>query len=147
MKSLLTLPFLLIFLIYSSDSQPHFKTGSEWCSYSKTHKHNPVTDAGDSPNTPRHTFDILNYTLNLDIRSCFLSPYPHSYNATEIVQFIVDTALNQITLNAVNTSIQISSVSMAGVSFTQINNILTINLNRTYNPNEVVNVLDKLPAS
>ena len=34
----------------------------------------------------------------------------------------------------------INTVSLAGVSFTHTGNILTITLNRTYNPNEIVEV-------
>lgn len=121
-------------------SQQQFSTGAEFCWNKKVHSKNIWSSIGDSPGTPRHTFDVLNYTLNLDIRNCFLSPYPHSYNASNIVQFRVDTALNQITLNANNASILIDSVSLAGVSFTQVNNVLTVTLNRTYNPNEIVNI-------
>jgi aminopeptidase N len=119
---------------------PQFQTGHEYCSWKKTHSPEPILSLGDSPNTPKHKFDVLKYTLWLDIRSCFISPYPHSYNAWEIIQFRVDTALNSITLNAINTSLQINTVSMAGTSFTHVSNILTINLDRTYNPNEVVQV-------
>jgi aminopeptidase N len=94
----------------------------------------------DSPNTPKHKFDVLDYKMFFDIRSCFLSPYPHSYNATEIITFRVDTALNSITLNAVNTSLQINSVSLKGASFTHSANILTITLDSTYNPGRIIQV-------
>jgi aminopeptidase N len=94
----------------------------------------------DSPNTPKHKFDVQNYKLTLDIRSCFISPYPHSYNATEIITFRVDTALNSISLNAINTSLQINSVSLKGVSFTHSANILTITLDSTYNPGRIIQV-------
>lgn len=131
---------MLVLTNGSYSQQDLMSRGSYNCYLNKTSGKNPIFNSGDSPNTPRHTFDILSYTLNLDIRSCFISPYPHSYTAYEVVQFLVDTALNQVTLNANNASLQINSVSMSGVSFTQSNNILTINLDRTYNPNEVVNV-------
>ncbi|HJY64824.1 MAG TPA: M1 family aminopeptidase, partial [Ignavibacteria bacterium] len=95
----------------------------------------------DSPNSPKHKFDVIDYKLNLDIWSCFISPYPRSFTASAIVKFRVDTALSSIELNAVNTSLQIVSVGMNGVSFTHSGNILTITLNRTYNPGEIANVL------
>ncbi len=93
-----------------------------------------------SPNTPKHKFDVLDYKINVNIYNCFLTPFPRTFAGYVIVKFRVDTALSSITLNAVNTSLQINSVSMAGTSFTHSNNILTVNLDRTYNPNEIVNV-------
>lgn len=129
-------------LTYSQEYQnpPQFQTGHEYCAWKKMHSQQPLPSLGDSPNSPKHKFDVIKYTLWLDIRSSFLSPYPKNYTAWEIIQFRVDTALNSITLNAVNTSLQINSVSLAGTSFTHSSNILTINLDRTYNPNEVVQV-------
>ena len=93
-----------------------------------------------STNTPKHKFDVLDYKINADIYNSFINPYPKSFTGSVIIKFRVDTALNSITLNAVNTSLQINSVSIAGVSFTHANNILTVNLDRTYNPNEIVDV-------
>jgi len=124
----------------SSYAQPQFTKGADYCSYKKTHNPNPILNLGDSPNTPKHKFDVLDYKLNLDIRSCFLSPYPKSFTGVEVIKFRVDTALNSIQLNAVNTSLQINSVGMSASSFTHSSNILTVNLNRTYNPNEIVYV-------
>jgi aminopeptidase N len=128
--------FLITSMIYS---QLTFQKGSEYCSHKKMNAPS-VLDLGDSPNTPKHTFDVLDYKIDLDIRSCFISPYPKSFYGYVKVKFRVDTALSQITLNAVNTSIVVNSVSLAGVSFTHTGNILTITLNRTYNPNEIAEV-------
>lgn len=100
-----------------------------------------IIELGDSPNSPKHTFDVLDYKLNLDIRSCFISPYPKSFNGSVKVKFRVDTALSAINLNAINTSIVVNSVSLSGVSFTHTGNILTVTLNRTYNPGEVTEVM------
>ena len=94
----------------------------------------------NSTNTPKHKFDVLDYKINVDIYNSFTSPYPKSFTGSVIVKFRIDTALNAITLNAVNTSLQINAVSMAGISYTHANDILTVNLDRTYNPNEIVNV-------
>ncbi|MEO8167458.1 MAG: M1 family aminopeptidase, partial [bacterium] len=93
-----------------------------------------------SQNTPRHSFDVLNYKLNLDIYNCFLSPYPKSFTASNEITFRVDTMLQSIGLDATNASLTIDSVAMAGVSFSHAGNILTINLNRTYNPNDTATV-------
>jgi aminopeptidase N len=113
--------------------------GWELCSLKKRSVES-VPEIGDSPNSPRHSFDVLNYALYLDIYNCFVSPYPKSFAANAIVAFRVDTALNAISFNAINTSLVIDSVRMAGASFTHASNILTITLDRTYNPGEIVNV-------
>ncbi len=129
---------MLSFLSTALFAQSPEMTGHDYCSYKKRHNPNPILDPGDSPNTPKHKFDVLNYQLNLDIRSCFISPYPKSFNGVEVIKFRVDTALSSIQLNAVNTSLQINSVGMSATSFTHTGNILTVNLDRTYNPNEIV---------
>lgn len=67
----------------------------------------------DSPNTPVHNFDVLDYKIYVDIRSCFISPYPKSFNGNVTVRFRVDSALSSIILNAVNTSLTINSVSLS----------------------------------
>jgi aminopeptidase N len=48
--------------------------------------------------------------------------------------------LSSINLNASNSSIVIDSVTMNGLSFLHISDILTINLDGTYNPGQVANV-------
>jgi len=82
----------------------------------------------------------LNYELDLDVYACFLSPYPKSFTATNVITFRVDSTLNFIKLNAKNTSLVIDSVSMAGLSFTHAQDTLTINLNQTYTQGAIVNV-------
>jgi aminopeptidase N len=143
MKKIIPILLLISFWtasLYAQYNHPVFTKGSDYCSYKKMHNPNPLLSLGDSPNTPKHKFDVLNYQLNLDIRSCFISPYPKSFTAVEVIKFRVDTALNSITLNAVNSSLQITGVSMSAASFTHASNILTVNLDRTYNPNEIVYV-------
>lgn len=93
--------------------------------------------------TPKHSFDVLNYQLYFDIYDCFKSPYPRSFKANNKITFRVDSTLNSITLNAVNTSLVIDSVRLINgplLNYTHTNNILTITLDRTYNPNEIVNL-------
>jgi aminopeptidase N len=130
---------LIVILAGNIFAQFEFESGAEHCSHKKSNSPYQLI-LGDSPNSPKHKFDVLDYKISLDIRHCFLSPFPRNFNANVIVKFRIDTALSSIQLNAVNTSLQINSVSMAGVSFTHSNNILTITLNRTYNPNEIAEV-------
>ncbi|HEX7411319.1 MAG TPA: M1 family aminopeptidase, partial [Bacteroidales bacterium] len=87
------------------------------------------------------SFDVLNYKLNLDIFACYASPFLKSFIASNLISFKVDSALSKIKLNAVNSSLIIDSVKMAGVSFTHAADILTITLDRTYNSGESADVM------
>jgi len=89
---------------------------------------------------PDHTFDVLKYTINVDLYNCYSSPFPKNFTGYVIVKFKVDSALNSIKLNAENFSLLIDSVGLAGVSYTHSADILTIQLNRTYNVGEEVQV-------
>jgi aminopeptidase N len=140
MKAKLVLPVILLLVSSFSFGQLLEMKGSEYCSHKKMNSPHQFV-LGDSPNSPKHKFDVLDYKLNLDLRSCFISPYPKSFTGSVIVTFRIDTALSSITLNAVNTSMTINSVGLSGVSFAHASNILTVNLNRTYNPGEVTQVL------
>ena len=121
--------------------QDNTMKGSFQCSLKKSSAmRTPYLDPGDSPNTPRHKFNVLNYKLNLDIRNCFISPYPKTFSATNEITFRVDTALSSITLNAVNASLTIDSVKLAAASFTHASNILTIDLDRPYAVGETTQV-------
>ncbi len=114
--------------------------GSKYCSMKKSSM-KILPDLKDNlTNGPTHTFDVLDYKLDLDIYHCYASPYPHDFIATNIITFKVDTALSFIKLNAVNSSLLIDSVRMSGISFTHTGNILTIQLNRTYLPGEITKV-------
>jgi len=91
-----------------------------------------------SANSPEHSFDVLSYTLTLDIYNCFLAPYHTSYNATDVIKLRVDSTLNSIHLNAVNSSLGIDSV--AGKTFSHTGDVLTINLGKTYQSGDTVSV-------
>jgi aminopeptidase N len=139
MKHMVTILVALVLLGTSAFGQDASLKGSIQCSMKKsTTGYVPVL--GDSPNSPRHAFDVLNYKLNLDIRACFLTPFPKSYSASNEVLFRVDTALSSISLNAISASLVIDSVRLAGASFTHSNNIVTITLDRTYAAGETTSV-------
>jgi len=124
---------------FTSFGQDLTKSGSELCSEKKSRAEYLITE-GDSPGSPRHAFDVLNYELYLDIYNCFITPYPKSFTAHEVITLRVDSTLSEIALNAVNTSLVIDSVRLAGVSFTHTSNILTITLDQTYNTGDTVQV-------
>ncbi len=134
-KTILFLTLLCIFT-FNVFSQQNEITGAQMCSEKKMNSHLILPWVWDSPNSPLHSYDVQNYQIFVDLRNCFLSPYPKSYSGNVIVKFVVDTALSSIQLNAVNSSLTITSVGMNGVSFTQVSNILTVTLNRTYNIGE-----------
>ena len=117
--------------------------GSKICSDSKsssTTKHTEGFNYYDSQNSPVHSYDVLQYKINLDIYSCFISPYSKAFKASNEINLRVDSVLNSIKLNAVNTSLVIDSVKLnvLSLTFTHSSNILTLNLDRTYNPGEII---------
>lgn len=141
MKILITTLSLIILISSNTFSQIQNKSGADLCSMKRMKNNDYVRMFDfDSQNSPKHKFDVLDYKLNLDIRSCFLVPYPKNFTGSVIVKFRIDTALNSIQLNAVNSSISVGSVSMSGISFNHSSNILTINLDRTYTPGEIAEV-------
>lgn len=140
-KTLLLLTILVLLFTNESGAQQFAGSeGARYCSKRKTESNFKSAGIIMSPNSPRHSFDVLNYKLNLDIFACYTSPFPKTFTASNLITFKVDSTLNKIKLNAVNTSLTIDSVRMAGVSFTHAANILTINLDRTYSPGETASV-------
>lgn len=142
-KSIFTVITFLVLLNVSFSQDTENKRGSEVCSMKKTKITHLENFSQYSPNTPRHSYDVLNYKLNVDLYACYFSPYPKSFTASNIITFRVDSTLNNIKLNANNTSLTIDSlrlVSGTSLTFTHVSNILTVNLDRTYNVGEIVNI-------
>ena len=141
MKTITFSFFILMFVagnLFAQESG-HFH-GSEFCAHGKQMRPDIDISTLRGPNSPRHTFDVLNYELDMDIYHCYTDPYPKSFSANSIVTFRVDTLLSEIKLNAVNTSLQINSVGLAGVSFTHAQDTLTIQLDGNYHVGEIVEV-------
>jgi len=87
-----------------------------------------------------HAYDVLKYTLDLDIYHCYTTPYPKIFTANVIIDFKADSVINFIKLNASNTSLQIDSIKLNASSFTHTGNVLTVNLDQTYNPGQVAHI-------
>jgi aminopeptidase N len=139
MANLRNLLLLLTFVPVVLFAQIDIK-GSQYCFTNKIKKDiTPELQITSPP--PTHSFDVLDYNLDLDIYNCFLSPYPKSFTGKEIITLRADSTLNQIKLDAYNSSLIIDGVGLAGTSFTHSSNVLTINLNRTYSPGELIQVL------
>lgn len=136
MKTLFPLLIISLFVfgaVHAQDTQ--FNSGSAFCQYKKVNGTGADSRKGTSASIP-HSFDVLDYNLSLDLSSNYATPFPTSFQASVVIKFNVDTALNSIKLNAVNSSLLIDSVRLAGVSFTHSANFLTINLDRIYQPGE-----------
>ncbi|MFC2101385.1 M1 family aminopeptidase [Bacteroidota bacterium] len=87
-----------------------------------------------------HSYDVLQYKLEVDLYDNYATPYPKTFTAVETITFRVDSTLNSIQLNAISTSLEIDAVGLAATSFTHANDTLTLNLDQTYNPGSVVEV-------
>jgi aminopeptidase N len=141
MKKITFLFIMLLITAFAANSQHHHKMkGSESCSKAKIEKFKNSSEVL-SPNSPKHKFNVLEYKIDIDLYDNFLNPYSNSYYATNTVTFLVDTALNFIKLNAINSSLVINEVSLSGVSFTHNDDTLNITLDRTYDPGETVEVM------
>jgi aminopeptidase N len=88
----------------------------------------------------KHSYDVLKYRLGIDLFPCYQTPFPKTFAANEIITLRIDSALSSIFLNANVQSLAIDSVNMAGISFTHQNNLLTILLDRMYQPGDIVNI-------
>jgi aminopeptidase N len=143
MKRILLLSLSLTFLFTSVLTAQTFKTsdGAAYCSKRKTEAYKNKNAFHLSPNAPKHSFDVINYTLNFDLVSCYANPFPKLFKASNIIKFKADSVISQIKLNAVNTSLTIDSVKMAGVSFLHSEDVLTITLNHIYFPGDTADVM------
>ncbi len=140
-KTLFSLVFLsLSCLILPAQSVQDMK-GSQVCSMRKSSMNYTPLMPGAEESVPGHSFNVLKYTLDLDIRDCFLPPYPKSFTGTDKVLFVADSTLNSISLNFTTASMTVNSVGMAAVSYSIVNNILTLNLDQTYAPGDTAEVL------
>lgn len=89
---------------------------------------------------PQDTFDVINYSLYLDLFNCFIKPYPSSFTAEETITLKANTRIGEIKLNAHNASLLVDSISKAGISFTHDSNILSIKLDKFYESEEAFDV-------
>jgi len=141
MKTCLFLFIFFISFLSAGNAQTDFSSpGSKACSMRKSSMIFLPGKTGNTDNGPVHSYNVLNYSLKLDLFKCYSGYYPNDFKGSNIITFKVDSTLNSIKLDAANASMTIDSVRMAGVSFTHSGNILTISLNRTYSPGEIVSV-------
>ena len=131
--------FMLTGLYMQSQEKPEH-SGAYYCHQKKSSiDHAPVLNDNSAYNIP-HAFDVLKYTLNLNLFACYFTPYPKNFRASVIIMFKADSSISSIKLNAVSSSLIIDSVRMAGSNPVLSADILTITLNRTYLPGEIAEV-------
>ena len=125
---------LFLTVIPFLSAQTKYGSGGEYCSHAKSSRHHVLQPRG--ANSPRHMYDVLEYKLDLDLYSNFISPYPKSFTGSVTIHFRVDSLLNSIELNAGNFSLQVDSVGMAGLYYEHENDILRIDLDDIYYPGD-----------
>lgn len=140
MKRILLSFVFAAFIITGVYSQSEiFEKGSYYCSGKQSKMHSSQRGIR-SENSPRHKFDVQNYQLNLNFWNNFQNPYPQSFDAEEIITFKADTAISEIKLNAVNSSLVLHSIGLDGSAYTHLDDTLTITLDRVFNPGETAHV-------
>src|SRR5512142_793134 len=102
MKKIILLCLVSLFattLIHSQDAR---ESGAYYCSKKKSSMTQESLSFLKEMNTvgPTHTYDVLSYTMNLNIYSCFYSPYPKNFSAKTVIHLKVGSTLNSIQLNA-----------------------------------------------
>ncbi len=132
---------LFLFILFTGNlaSQSIEGSGAHYCSIKKMSGKNSTLDTR-GPNSPAHSFDVLKYTLDINLLDNYAPPYTHGFDGEVVVRFQVDSTLNSIILDANIESLEIKSVGLAGQSFLHVGNLLSINLGQTYFPGEVVEV-------
>jgi len=114
--------------------------GAASCAQRKSQSKQLMLKSFHSANTITHAFDVLKYTINIDLEKCLKSPYPNSFIADVKILFRVDSTLNQIVLDADNKSLAIDSIHLNAASFIHSGNKLTIQLDRSYSKGEQAEV-------
>jgi aminopeptidase N len=78
--------------------------------------------------------------MNINLYNCFTFPYSNEFSASLVIKGKADSALNSILLDAIDSSLRIDSVGLAGISFTHSNDLLWVNLDHLYQPGDTINI-------
>src|SRR5512140_1557697 len=101
LTSTLTSTFVAVSLLFLSSAliaQDRTMRGSDYCSAKRMKQFETLFKESSALLAPQHAYDVLNYTLSLDLYGNFLSPFPKTYKATNIITLLVDSTLNTIQL-------------------------------------------------
>ncbi|HNQ59714.1 MAG TPA: M1 family aminopeptidase [Bacteroidales bacterium] len=146
MKTKLTIILSLVLglgILNSGKAQQVFERGSYRCHLDKIKKYSTEYFRNEEKNYFPKSFDVLKYQLDVDIWSCYQSPYSHAFDGKLVITLKADSLLDHVKLNAVNSSLQIQEVSIAASTFTHSGNILTINLDTTMIPGDTFQIAIK----
>jgi aminopeptidase N len=142
MKRITVSLFLLVMITVNLNAQIDAKSsGAYRCSLKKSSMKRLPLIPGSTNSAGPHSFDVLKYTLNLDIWHCFQTPYHKDYTASVKIQFRADSLISNLILNASVFSLQIDSVRLAGVGFTRSGDILSIALDQSYSAGQIAEVM------
>ncbi|MCX6136939.1 MAG: M1 family metallopeptidase, partial [Ignavibacteriales bacterium] len=129
----------LLFAVSILTAQIQLRNGAEYCSL-KRMKRGISLEKATSQGSPVHSFDVLRYSLNLDLYKNFSTPFPHSFDAVNTITLRMDSAASKIKLNAIQTSLLIQSVQLGtkALSFVQDPQFTTITLDTLRNPGDTL---------
>ncbi|MDD5361198.1 MAG: M1 family aminopeptidase [Ignavibacteria bacterium] len=137
--------FILLFILFLVFSNLYGQNAGDGidvnCSHKKSFRNYSSGNYDNIFSAVRHSFDVVNYKLYIDIRNCFYSPYPYSFAGNVTIKFIADSVINSMKIDANSGAIVIDSVRQSGVGFTHNQNIVNISLDRTYNPGDTGQVI------
>lgn len=131
MKKLLLLLAILPTILFAQIEQSDH--GSWKCHLKKSKLE--LTDKGVTADLPKLA-DALKYKITANFYKNFNSPYPKDFKATNEITMAMIIPGDIVKLNAVQSSLQILSVSGSAVSFEHSLDTLIIHLNRVYNAGE-----------
>jgi len=80
--------------------------------------------------------DVQNYSIDLDLSNNFKGPLNYAFDAKTVIKVKALSDISSLSINAIEHSLQINSVSGAATSFSHFDDILNINLDRVYTFNE-----------
>ncbi|MGA3015179.1 MAG: M1 family metallopeptidase, partial [Bacteroidales bacterium] len=83
-------------------------------------------------------YHTLSYKINIDLYNCYSYPYSNEFSASLVITLKADSALSSLLLDAIDSSLSIDSVGLAGISFTHSNDLLLVNLDHLYQPGDTV---------
>ncbi len=129
----------VFFLFSFGFAQSDISSGAVICSQKQIHRPH-IFQKISSLSTLPHSFDVVHYALDLNLYNNFFPPFPKSFSGTNTITFRVDSALNSISLDAVNSSLTIDAVSAPALSFTHSGDVVKINFGSTYTAGETVSV-------
>lgn len=115
--------------------------GSDYCSLKRMKSNISIHSSEEALASPTHSFDVLHYSLNVNLYANFSSPYPHSFTGIETITFRIDSLFSQLILDAVSTSLVIDSVGLAGKSFSHSKNLLRITIDSSYSYGDTASVI------